>query len=316
MAKRPNTTPPRFPIVRKGYEPAVVDAALDHAQAANAQLEAVNEQARTHMRSLLAELARLQALEDEFVTPVHLSRQAAATLVADAELEAARLVSEAENHASLRLVAAEQEAMDRLAAARRESEACVASAEAAAASLLATGRAQLAAEAAVLEEHRLAIAAEASILAGIEARLGDTISRAAAALVEIVDAPGGLGPFSRATTSLVEFARLLQGAQRAGGLGEVRVELEEQLAVATVSVRSADAAGAAAPAPLVDLTAAAPEAASSLAAGATPDTAAAAPDAVGDAAGAGSRPLAGAGTGRRRLFGQSKAANSSSIALS
>lgn len=312
------SSPATFRTVRRGYEPGAVDAALDQARAAGAQLEVVNSQARTHMRALLDELDRLHALEDELVKPVHLARQAAANIVTEATEHAEHLLAEATQHASLRLVAAEQEAMDRIGTARREADACVAAAHGEAAGILAAGRAELAAEALHLENHRLAIAAEAMVLANIEKRLGDTISRAGAALVELVDAPGGLGPFSRATTSLVDFARLLQGAKRTGGLGEVRIELVDGVAHAALHVTSAAAVSSAAPSPLVDLRGPAPAAASALAAGVLPAGVAAAAPAgtpAADGTGGGVKPNGVPGTGRPRLFGHSNAANNSSIAF-
>lgn len=196
---------PTFPVVKRGYEPKAVDAAVEDLHGRVMHAEATTHAARTYAASLLAELQRLQALEDELTTALDLARRTAAAVIADAEEQAGALLASADREAAARLAVAELEARNRTARAEDE-----------AARTLAEGRARLAAETEELERYRLAIAAEAMMLEQIEQRLGPRLSRAAARLVEIVDAPDGIGPFSGATATLVEFCRLLQRSVDAG----------------------------------------------------------------------------------------------------
>lgn len=188
-----------FPVVRRGYEPRAVDAAVEDLHDQVAHAEATTHAARSYAASLLGELHRLQELEDELTTALDLARQTAAAIIADAEAQAAAIIATATQEADARLAVAELEARERTEDAEREAN-----------TTLAEGRARLAAEAAEMEQYRLAIVAEASMLQQIEHRLGPRLSRAAARLIEVVDAPDGIGPFSQAAATLVEYAILLQ----------------------------------------------------------------------------------------------------------
>jgi cell division septum initiation protein DivIVA len=201
MRSKKRATSERFTTARKGYDPGEVDIFVAATEHRVDELGAALASARTRVRSLEAEVQTYADREEEFTGPVRIAHQRADAIVAAAE----HMVEE-------RRTAAEAEAAE----------------------IVATGRAQLAKEAAELDSFRMAIAAEAATLNEIEKRLEGRISRAAAALVELVDAPGGLGPFSHATGSLVEFAQLLHHAQRSGALTEVRIELEEDIAAATI----------------------------------------------------------------------------------
>ena len=66
-----------------------------------------------------------------------------------------------------------------------------------------------------LVRREQALAAEAERVADLRRRTQGDISRAAARLVELVDGPHGLGPFSKQTGALLEFAELLaRGGER------------------------------------------------------------------------------------------------------
>ena len=194
-----------FPVVRRGYEPRAVDAGVEDLRDQVAHAEATTHAARSYAASLLGELHRLQELEDELTTALDLARQTAAAVIADAEAQAAAILAAATQEAGARLAVAELEARERTADAERQANAT-----------LAEGRARLAVEAAEMEKYRLAIVAEASMLQQIEHRLGPRLSRAAARLIEVVDAPDGVGPFSQAAATLVEYAILLQRSVAAG----------------------------------------------------------------------------------------------------
>ena len=104
-----------------------------------------------------------------------------------------------------------------------------------AANRLADGRTKLNAEAEQLDSLRMAVAAEAANLSAIEEHLCGRVSRAAAALVEIVDAPGGLGPFSQSTATLLEFAELLHRTAAGGKVARVRFDVQDGAAIVDVS---------------------------------------------------------------------------------
>ena len=230
-------TQPQFPVVRRGYDRRVVDVALEDLRDQIAQAEATTAASRSYAAELLAELRRLQAIEDELTTSVELAQRMAEQVRAEARHEAGEIVAAARQEADELLTAARQEVDDRLnradaeagarlAVTELEANGRLADATAEAERLLAEVRAQLAVEAAEMERYRLAIAAEASMLEQIEQRLGPRLSRAAARLVEVVDAPDGIGPFSQATAALVEAARLLQRAVHGGLLESVAVVTE------------------------------------------------------------------------------------------
>jgi len=220
---------PQFPTVRRGYEPRAVEAALDDLRDQITQAEATAAASRQYAADLLAELQRLEALEYELTTSLDLARKVAENLEAEARSQAAAILSRAD-----------MEAGGRLAVAELEASACTTDARNEADRLLAEGRARLEAEAAEMERYRMAIVAEASMLAQIERRLGPQLSRAAARLIEVVDAPDGLGPFSKATASLVEVARLLQRAAHAGTLEAVSVEVTGGNAVLRIETGAID----------------------------------------------------------------------------
>ncbi|MPY95714.1 MAG: hypothetical protein GEV08_22480 [Acidimicrobiia bacterium] len=172
---------PVFSRARKGYDPGEVRPYLDMLERERSDLGAALVLTQARVRELAAKLERYEALEQELTRSVHLAKETADAVVADAEGRAAQIVAEG---------------------------------EAASARHLAEGRATIAEESRELDALHMAIAAEAATLASLE----DTsnISRAAAALVEIVDKPEGLGPFSQATSTLLEFAQLLLRTARAG----------------------------------------------------------------------------------------------------
>ncbi|MEZ5260602.1 MAG: DivIVA domain-containing protein [Acidimicrobiales bacterium] len=209
MAKR------TFPVVRRGYEPRAVDAVVEDLHDRVAHAEATTHAARAYAVSLLDELHRLQALEDELTTALELARQTAQAVVDDAHAQAATILATATQEAGARLAVAEMEARDRTSEAERQAN-----------RTLAEGRARLAVEAAEMEKYRLAIVAEASMLQQIEHRLGPRLSRAAARLIEVVDAPDGIGPFSGAAASLVEYAILLQRSVAAGTYEASRLQVQ------------------------------------------------------------------------------------------
>lgn len=212
------TTPgrPPFDRARKGYEPAQVDAYMTRLEAERADLDGVVALTQARVQELQARVDRFEALEDELTRSVRLANQTGEALMADAEARAADL-----------LVAAEGEAER----------------------VVDEGRIRLAEEERSLDGLRMAVAAEAAMLEEVERRLSVRISRAAAALVEIVDAPGGLGPFSQGTATLLEFAQLLQRTSRSGTRVQVRFEVEDGITVARVSAPPSAGAVAAAAAP-------------------------------------------------------------------
>ena len=185
--------PPTFRRVRKGWDPVEV---ADH-------LEEL-ERERGHLRAALAEsenvrgeqrdrLDRFEAIESELTRSVRLASQTGEAVMADAERRAAEL----------------------LVAAQREVEA-----------LHAAGRARLAEEERSLDKLRMAVAAEAAMLKEVERQLTTRISRAAAALVEIVDRPGGWArsrrrrprsSSSRSSSSARPRGDARPGARRGGG---------------------------------------------------------------------------------------------------
>lgn len=231
---------PQFPVVRRGYEPKAVDTVLEDLRDRIAHAEATTHAARTYSASILTELRRLQTLEDELTTSLELARRTAAAIVADAHEQASALIAAAEAEAGARLAVAEIEAVGRTRDAEAEARRTIIAADDEAARTLAEGRARLAIEAAEMEKYRLAIVAEASMLAQIEQRLGPRLSRAAARLVEVVDATDGIGPFSHATAELVHFARLLQRSIAAGTFDAVDLEIDGGNAALRISTRAID----------------------------------------------------------------------------
>jgi hypothetical protein len=207
---------PPFDRVRKGYEPAQVDAYATRLEQERADLDAVVALTQARVQDLQARLDRYEALEEELTRSVHLANQTGDAVIADAEARAADL-----------LVAAEEEAER----------------------VVEEGRLRLAEEERSLDGLRMAVAAEATMLEDVERRLSVRISRAAAALVEIVDAPGGLGPFSQGTATLLEFAQLLQHTARSGTRVRVRFEVEDGVTVARVTAAPTPDPARAAPAP-------------------------------------------------------------------
>ncbi len=194
-----------FSTARKGYARDEVDAYVTETEEQLYALAGELHDLRVRNDELVADLARYHGLEDELQGAIRLSREMNE-----------RVLEEADRAAATRVAAAEYEARQ----------------------LLDEARERIARETAEMEQYRLAIAAEAATLSQIEQRLGNTISRAAAALVEIVDAPGGLGPFSLATARLVEFARLLQQSMGSGALAEVRIDLVDGAASATLTTHA------------------------------------------------------------------------------
>ncbi len=222
-------THPQFPTVRRGYDPKAVDVALDDLREQITAAAAAAATARQYSADLLAELQRLESIEDELISSLDLARRVAEDTETEARREAAAILAKTDMEAGARLAVAELEAA-----------ACETDARTTAQRLLAEGRARLDAEAAEMERYRMAIVAEASMLAQIEQRLGPRLSRAAARLVEVVDAADGLGPFSQATASLVEAARLLQRAARASTLQAVSVEVGGGTAVLVIETATID----------------------------------------------------------------------------
>ncbi len=107
----------RFPVVRRGYEPKAVDAALaelaDLAKRVE-HAEATTLAARTYAASLLDELDRLHALEDELTFSLDLARQTGQRILDDAAAQAAEMIADAEVQAGARLAVAELEARHHL----------------------------------------------------------------------------------------------------------------------------------------------------------------------------------------------------------
>lgn len=207
--KQSRTENPRFTVARKGYDQGEVEIFVTTLERRLSDAQTALAEAGLRMNALEAAVQRHEDREAEFTHPLRLSYEAGEAMLAQAAADAAAKVE---------------------------------AAEAQAADLLTVTRAQLARETQELDAFRMAIAAEAADLASAEQRLRGTISRAAAALVEIVDGPGGLGPFSQSTGSLVEFGRLLLAAAQTGALGEVRVELEGDVASATLVASAVPAA--------------------------------------------------------------------------
>ncbi|MDH4146240.1 MAG: DivIVA domain-containing protein [Acidimicrobiia bacterium] len=168
---------PAFRRRRRGFDADEVTSYLDMLDRERADLGTALVLTQARVKELNSRLGRYEALEDELTRSLHLAKQTADAVVEDASRRAQEITSTAE---------AQREAM------------------------LADGRARLRAEADELDGMRMALAAEAAHLNSLEERISTHISRAARALVEIVDAPGGLGPFSQATANLLEFAQLLQ----------------------------------------------------------------------------------------------------------
>jgi cell division septum initiation protein DivIVA len=218
-----------FPVIKRGYEPKSVDAAMEDLRDRVAHAEATTHAARRYAASVFTELHRLQVLEDELTTALDLARQTADAVLADAHQRATEMVAGAEQQAGACLALSDFEANQTIADARRDAERA-----------LAEGRARLAAETAEMERYRLAIAAEATMLQQIEHRLGPRLSRAAARLIEVVDAPDGIGPFSHASAALVDFARLLQRSVAAGTYDSLALELDGGEAVLRLRSRAVD----------------------------------------------------------------------------
>jgi cell division initiation protein len=201
---------PPFDRVRKGWDPNQVGPYLDRIERERAAYEATNLAAQAQIRELQSRLHHFELLEDELTRSVHLAKQTGDAIIEDARARAAEVV--ADGHAQ-------------------------------AESIIVVGRQQLAEEERSLDGLRMAVAAEAAKLKEVEQRVATRISRAAAALVELVDAPGGLGPFSQATATLLEFAQLLQNTSRTGMAVEVRVELDNGVTVARVAAPNAGGEG-------------------------------------------------------------------------
>ncbi|MFN0029122.1 MAG: DivIVA domain-containing protein [Acidimicrobiales bacterium] len=305
----------RFPVVRRGYEPKAVDATLaelDDLADRVRHAEATTLAARTYAASLLDELERLHALEDELTTSLDLARQTAARILDEAARAAAEMISEAEVQAGARLVVAELEsrhqleqanqtaisrvseatawaealradadgrATARLQDAKRQaalrlataehrahslvssaqhqaqeqlqhadtsSTALLAATDLAVAEQMAAAQAELDDRAAQLDRYRQAVLGEIDLLGRAEARLGPRLSRASARLIEVVDAPDGLGAFTTTTDALVTLARRLQRANLDATLAGVTLDLGQQEVVfrmsTTGSLASADPA--------------------------------------------------------------------------
>jgi cell division septum initiation protein DivIVA len=193
---------PSFARARKGWDPEQVGAYLDRVERERDEREAALVAAERRLKEQHVRLEDYEAVEDELTRSVHLARQTGDAIEADAHSRAAEII----------------------AAAEAEAEA-----------IIEDGRRRLAEEERSLDDLRMAVAAEAVMLEEVEQRLSTRISRAAAALVETVDAPGGLGPFSQATATLLEFAQMLQHTARSGTALQVRLEVDDSAAVARVS---------------------------------------------------------------------------------
>jgi cell division septum initiation protein DivIVA len=208
-ASSPEARPP-FRRARKGWDPEEVGAYLDGLERDREQLRGALAHLEAERETLRQRLDGYEAIERELTRSVRLARQTGEAVVADADHRAAEL----------------------LAAARQEVEA-----------LHEAGRARLAEEERALDGLRMAVAAEAAMLKDVEQQLATRISQAAAALVELVDAPGGLGPFSQATATLLEFAQMLHRAAVKGTAVQVRLELDEGTPVARVGSAGSGPAG-------------------------------------------------------------------------
>ncbi|MFN0090328.1 MAG: DivIVA domain-containing protein [Acidimicrobiales bacterium] len=180
---RPRVERPSFERVRKGYDPEQVDRCLDEFEREQASLRRSLELANQRIEELVVQVA----------------------LIDDREREVERVEAQARRQA--------QDATD---LARKEAEQILAAARKATDLMLAEGRATLAKEDAELDRLRFAIAAETIELKEIEARMTKAhgVSRVTALLFDIVEGPDGIGPFSDAAGTLVEFARLLRRSGR------------------------------------------------------------------------------------------------------
>ena len=192
--RRCRSAPPTFRRVWRGWDPVEVADHLSGLERERDQLRAALAESENLRGEQRDRLDRFEAIESELTRSIRLARQTGEAVIADAERRAAEL----------------------LAAAQREVEA-----------LHDAGRARLAEEERSLDKLRMAVAAEAAMLKEIEQHLSTRLSRAAASLVEIVDRPGGLGPFSQATATLIEFAQLLQRTATSGTPVQVRVEVDD-----------------------------------------------------------------------------------------
>lgn len=190
---------PAFSRRRKGYDSGEVTQYLDMLERERSDLGTALVLIQARVRELTAKLERFEALENELTKSLHLGKQTADAVVADAN---------------------------------RRSEEIITQAKVESGRLLEEGRRRLRQEEHELDNLRLALAAEAANLESLEKRLDGQISRAARALVDIVDAPGGLGPFSQATATLLEFAQLLQRNARSGTPAKVQLAVENGGAVA------------------------------------------------------------------------------------
>lgn len=193
---------PEFSHARKGVDYREVAAYCERVERERSDLGAALVLTQRRLREVEADLLRHEKAEAELTRSVHLAKQAADAIVADARERAAEL-----------------QEISRAQAAER----------------LADGRSRLNVEADQLDSLRMAVAAEAANLAAIEEHLRGRVSRAAASLVEIVDAPGGLGPFSQSTATLLEFAELLQRTAASGKAARVRFDVQDGAAIVDVS---------------------------------------------------------------------------------
>jgi DNA repair exonuclease SbcCD ATPase subunit len=199
---------PAFRRVRRGCDPLEVAHHLEELEQERRRLQAALAESENVRGDQRDRLDRFEAIESELTRSVRLARQTGDAVLADARRRAEEL----------------------LADARREVEA-----------MQVAGRALLAEEERSLDNLRMAVAAEATMLKEIERHLSTHLSRAAASLVEIVDRPGGLGPFSQATATLIEFAQLLQRTATPGTPVRVQVDLAGDEAVARVMAAGAKA---------------------------------------------------------------------------
>lgn len=193
---------PAFSRARRGLDPMEVSAYLDMIEQERSDLGTALLLTQRRVREQQDALARHEALEEELTRSLHLAKQTADAIMADARQRAQQIEVESRQRAAV----VEQDARCRLA--EEESQ---------------------------LDGLRMAIAAEAAGLAEVEAHLGSRISRAAAALVKVVDSPGGLGPFSQSTATLLEFAEILERSAGTGHPPKIRFDVEAGTPVAIVS---------------------------------------------------------------------------------
>jgi hypothetical protein len=201
---------PTFGRVRKGWDPTEVGRYLDVLERERATLQEALGAAQARVAALEERVEGYVAIENELTRAVRLAKQTGDAVLADAERRAAELLARADQ---------EVEALHQ------------------------AGRAVLAEEERSLDGLRMAVAAEAAMLKEVERLLATRISRAAAALVEVVDAPGGLGPFSQATATLLEFAQLLHRTSGHGTPVLVRLEEEDGVRVARLAAAAAGGGG-------------------------------------------------------------------------